>query len=34
MKSDEPFELPLSRYMFDIVRTAMTIGDIMFPKSE
>ena len=34
MKSDDAFKLPLSEYMCDVVRTAMTIGGIMFPKSE
>lgn len=34
MKSDKPFALPLSNYMCDLVRSAIAIGDIMFPRSE
>lgn len=34
MKSNEPFALPLSRYMSDIVRTAIAIGDLTFAKPE
>jgi integrase len=34
MKSDEPFALPLSDYMCGVVRTAMAIGDMLYPGSE
>lgn len=34
MKSDEPFELPLSQYMCDVVKTALSIGDVLYGKSD
>jgi len=34
MKSGETFDLPLSDYMCDIVRTAINIGDVLFPEPE
>ncbi|MGE8943978.1 tyrosine-type recombinase/integrase [Leptospira interrogans] len=34
MKSNKPFALPLSNYMCDVVRTAITIGDLTFPDTE
>lgn len=34
MKSDQPFALPLSMYMCDIVRAATAAGDILYPKAE
>ena len=34
MKSSKLFALPLSNYMCDIVRTAITIGDLIFPATE
>lgn len=33
MKSDKPFALPLSNYMCELVRSAIAIGDMMFPGS-
>ncbi len=34
MKSNKPFALPLSNYMCDVVRTAITIGDLTFPNTQ
>jgi len=33
MKSGRPFDLPLSRYMVDLVREAHTLGDVLHPGS-
>jgi integrase len=34
MKSGEPFDLPLSAHMVDLVREALKLGDALFPRSE
>jgi len=34
MKSGEPFDLPLSDYMVELVRAALQIGDQLFPGTE
>lgn len=34
MKSGEPFDLPLSNYMIDLVRQALEMGDMLYPRSE
>ena len=31
MKSGEPFDLPLSKYMVGLVREALQLGDMLFP---
>jgi integrase len=33
MKSGKPFDLPLSRYMIDLVREALAVGDVLYPGS-
>ncbi len=33
MKSGEPFDLPLSKYMVELVQEALQLGDMLFPEA-